>query len=757
MTSKVKTTSTSIIIAAHLVLAALLAAFAVVALNPSSSAASERTHPTLVAGLAIAALAIGVSAALTTQVRRGIERLLQGIATLTTAAREGLLDERPDVERLPPELRPVLKGIEEMFQAFVVPLRLNRENVEKFAHGITPRRIEADLRGEFAAIKTGWNDLIGMVERRNADVEFLYRAAVEGRLEVRADTSGYEGYNGKMLEKINAILDALVTPLRVAAACVDCIAKGDIPEKISAECKGEFDILKHNLNVCIESVNRLVADTTALSSAAVSGNFDFRADPAQHTGDFRRVVQGVNDTIESIVVPFRVMTDYCERISHGEIPPRRTKAVQGDVVAMQASLNRCVDALGALVADVEALAQRALEGQLSARIDLARHEGAFHTALEGVNHTLDTNLAPIQEAIGVLQRLAKRDLRPRMAGAYKGDHVQMKDLVNAMASALHDALAQVAQSVDQVSSAATQIAASSQSVASGASEQASALQETTASFESISSATKQSAENAQQANRLAQTARAAAGDGSTAVEEMLGAMIRIKSSAEGTSQIIRDINDIAFQTNLLALNAAVEAARAGEAGRGFAVVAEEVRSLALRAKEAAAKTEELISQSVKEAAGGEVTAKHVVGRLSEIATDVSKVTDIVGEIAAAAREQAAGIEQVTHAVAEMDKVIQLNAASAEESSSAASELSGQAEELASMVAGFQLATGQARSGSMSRRQPPTVRGRPGGGPSRVKAAGDGALEVARCANGAEQISTAEGVFPMDETDTMRDF
>jgi methyl-accepting chemotaxis protein len=164
----------------------------------------------------------------------------------------------------------------------------------------------------------------------------------------------------------------------------------------------------------------------------------------------------------------------------------------------------------------------------------------------------------------------------------------------------------------------------------------------------------------------------------------------IRRSAEGTSAIIRDISEIAFQTNLLALNAAVEAARAGEAGRGFAVVAEEVRSLALRSKEAANKTEELIRESVRQAGEGETTARHVSTKLAEIVGVIGKVTDIVTEIAASAREQNDGITQVNSSVGEMDKVTQQNAASAEESSSAASELSGQAEELASMVSTFQL-------------------------------------------------------------------
>jgi methyl-accepting chemotaxis protein len=367
-----------------------------------------------------------------------------------------------------------------------------------------------------------------------------------------------------------------------------------------------------------------------------------------------------------------------------------TRAAHQTFEAIGAELSRSAAAVGKLIGDVNALADAAVEGRLATRAEGSGHQGDFRRIVEGVNRTLDSVIAPVNEASRVLEQLSRRDLRARVAGDYLGDHAKMKESVNAAASALHDALSQVAQAVEQTSSAATQIASSSQAVASGASEQASSLEATTTSIESVSGMAKQATEYAQQASQLAQTARAAATDGASAVEQMQGAMTRIKASAEGTSQIIRDINDIAFQTNLLALNAAVEAARAGEAGRGFAVVAEEVRSLALRAKEAATKTEALIRQSVAEAGEGETTAKRVATKLAEIATGVTKVTEIVAEITAASSEQSTGIEQVMKAVSEMDKVTQQNAASAEESSSAASELSGQAEELAAMVAAFQL-------------------------------------------------------------------
>jgi len=223
------------------------------------------------------------------------------------------------------------------------------------------------------------------------------------------------------------------------------------------------------------------------------------------------------------------------------------------------------------------------------------------------------------------------------------------------------------------------------------------------------------------------------------VEQMQAAMVKIKASAEGTSQIIKDINDIAFQTNLLALNAAVEAARAGEAGRGFAVVAEEVRSLALRAKEAATKTEELIRQSVGEAGQGELASREVAAKLGEIGAGIGKVSDIISEIAAAAREQASGIDQVTRAIGEMDKVTQQNAASAEESSSAASELNGQSEELAAMVGGFRI-SGQGDGAALSVR----------------KKAPAGELKPAP-KNGTNGAPKGPNPFPMDDETPLQGF
>jgi methyl-accepting chemotaxis protein len=248
----------------------------------------------------------------------------------------------------------------------------------------------------------------------------------------------------------------------------------------------------------------------------------------------------------------------------------------------------------------------------------------------------------------------------------------------------------LASGADETAASAQLVSAASQQLAAGASEQASSLEETSASLEEMAGTTHQNAENAGKAGEFTRQAREAADHGTTDMQEMAASMQAIKGSSDEIAKIIRDIDEIAFQTNILALNAAVEAARAGESGAGFAVVAGEVRTLAQRsasaAKEIAAKIDTALSRT---AHGVEICAK-VESRLGEIAGKIRDVDTLVNEVVAASKEQNTGTSQVSTDVAQMDKVTQDTAASAEECASAAEELSSQAVALQDAVNELQL-------------------------------------------------------------------
>ncbi|OGV93512.1 MAG: hypothetical protein A3K19_32890 [Lentisphaerae bacterium RIFOXYB12_FULL_65_16] len=258
-------------------------------------------------------------------------------------------------------------------------------------------------------------------------------------------------------------------------------------------------------------------------------------------------------------------------------------------------------------------------------------------------------------------------------------------LSTSITRSLNQIISGLSSGSEQVTSASGQVSSASQSLAQGASEQASSLEETSSALEEMASMTKQNAEHANKADTLMRETKSTVGGGVESMKRMSEAIEKIKTSAGETAKIIKTIDEIAFQTNLLALNAAVEAARAGEAGKGFAVVAEEVRNLARRSAEAAKNTADLIEGAQKNADAGVNVTSDVAKSLAAIQESAGKVGALVAEIAAASKEQSQGIEQVNTAVAEMDKVVQQNAANAEESASASEELSGQAQELQAMV------------------------------------------------------------------------
>ena len=150
----------------------------------------------------------------------------------------------------------------------------------------------------------------------------LSKAAVEGKLDTRADASKHQGEYRKIVEGVNDTLDAVIGPLNVAAEYVERISNGDIPEPITDNYNGDFNEIKNNLNTCIDAVNNLVEDSLMLSEAGVAGRLDTRADATRHEGDFRKIVEGVNDTLDAVIGPLNVAAEYVERISHGDIPER---------------------------------------------------------------------------------------------------------------------------------------------------------------------------------------------------------------------------------------------------------------------------------------------------------------------------------------------------------------------------------------------------------------------------------------------------
>lgn len=552
------------------------------------------------------------------------------------------------------------------------------------------------------------------IREMSKEVNILIDAAKSGKLNVRADASKHKGDFRNIVQGINETLDAVIVPLSMAADYVERISKGDIPEKVKDEYKGDFNVIKNNLNRCIDALNLLKDDLNLAINAQRSGDIDARCHPEKLQGFYAELSEGINNAFDVIINPMLESIEIMGEYANGDLQ-KEMRILPGKQIVLTNGLKGIRNNLQDLIKQVNELVQAAVAGRLEMRGDTNKFSGDYSRIVQGINDTLDAIISPLNVAADYVDRISKGDIPEKITDEYKGDFNAIKSNLNMLIGAMNEIAAtatkisngdltvfvnkrserdelmislqtmvgnlkstveEVQRASHIVASSSQQMSTNSQQLSQGATEQASAAEEASSSMEEMTANIQQNADNAQQTEKIAVKAAQDARDAGGAVKQAVEAMTNIADK-------IFIIEEIARQTNMLALNAAIEAARAGEQGKGFAVVAAEVRKLAERSKVAAGEISSLSGSSVE-------VAQQAGEKLDRLVPDIQRTAELVQEINSASIEQRSGSEQINNAIQQLDSVIQQNASSAEEMASTSEELSSQAEQLLSTISYFNI-------------------------------------------------------------------
>jgi len=391
------------------------------------------------------------------------------------------------------------------------------------------------------------------------------------------------------------------------------------------------------------NIVNVLKEINEITNAAAEGNFNIKADESNFTGSWAELVHTFNSLIESVDIPL--------------------SQIEQNVISMS-------------------------QGNFS--MLSGNYKGKFNTVINACNRTNEITLSYIQEIADVLSKISRGDLTASVKLDYIGAYAPIKAALDTILESLNATMTDITGATEQVAQGAGQISQSAAQLAENSANQNAALLELTAAIETIDNRAKESATSATAANNRADSSVAAAKQGEYAIQSMHVSMDRVKESSDNISKLNKVISDISFQTTLLALNASIEAARAGEQGKGFSVVAEEVRNLAGRSRDTTDSSTEIILANQESAKSVAVAAKDVEDSFVSIATNISKMSEIIATIAEKSGEQANSISVVNAGISEISKVVRENSSSAEESATASQELNRQAEMLRQLVSFFKL-------------------------------------------------------------------
>ncbi len=649
--------------------------------------------------------------------RDSISTMANDVNMLIDTAVAGKLDARADATKFSGEYRNIVQGINDTLDAVIGPLNVAAEYVDRISKGDVPEPITDEYRGDFNEIKNNLNLCITNLNSLINEMQVMYEAQVAGDIDAVISTEQFTGDYQLMAAGVNEAVQLHVRNILKILEILAAYAEGDF-SPVLERLPGKQVLANERMDLLRNNLRGLIAEINNLSDAAVDGRLDVRADENQFQGDWKKVIGGLNNTLDAVISPLNMAAEYVDRIAKGDIPEPITDEYKGDFNELKNNLNMCITAVNAMMRDTHMLVEAALEGQLDVRVDAAIHQGDFRQIVEGMNDTLDAVVGPLGAAADYVELMANGTVPQPITTEYKGDFDVLKRNLNRLSARVREMLSSITEAANNLSSASAEILAATTQQASTASEQSASISETTTTVDEVKTISEQSIDRAQEVVDASQRTVEVSRSGRESVNYTIDSMSQIKQRVEGIAEnilalsgqaqqigeITATVNDIASQSKVLALNASVEAARAGEHGKGFAVVAVEVRNLAEQSRQATAQVKSILSEiqnainatvmateeGTKVVEQGAMLAGQTQEVIEQLATVIEESAQAATQVMAGGRQQSSGVEQVATAMQNINQAMTQSMASTRQAEKAAQNLNELARSLTETVEQYQL-------------------------------------------------------------------
>jgi len=636
----------------------------------------------------------------------------------------------------------------------VRPIRQSIEFAGAIAKGDLSANINITRKDEIAALINALKNMKEQINEVLKETNNLISAVQNGNLKIRGKAESFSGGWQELISGTNHLIDAFVSPINVTANYIDRISKGDIPEKITDEYKGDFNQIKNNLNILTDAMNQeirlaeemaagnlsvtlqkrseqdrlmqalnsmkdkiqeVLTETNSQIRAVQEGKLGSRGNSKAFTGAWQELIIGINNIIEAFVMPINVTASCIEQISGGKIPAKITEEYKGDFNKTRKNLNQCIDAINGLVAETVMLTKAASEGRLNIRGNPDKFGGDYAAIVQGINNTLDAVIAPLNDAASYIDHIAKGDIPKKTKKEYRGDFNQLKDNLNMLIDAMNEITRLAGEMADGNLVLEAKERSENDRLMQSVNMMIRRLNEVVMKVKSVSDNV---AEGSQQLSVTSERISQGASEQAASAEEA-------SASMEQMSANIRQNADNAMMTEKIALKSSADAKESGKAVSETVIamkkiaqkiliiedIARQTNLLALNAAIEAARAGEngrgfaVVASEVRKLAERSQKAAAEIGKVSaftvdvaekagdmlgKLTPDIQKTSELVQEISAASGEQNTGAEQINKAIQQLDMVIQQNASASEELASTSIELANQGKELQNIVGFFKV-------------------------------------------------------------------